>query len=50
MGGFDAAGNRRRATPGVLARRERDKWDFAPPGGESYREVAGACRRLVRDA
>ena len=26
--------------PGVLARRERDKWDFVPPGGESYREVA----------
>jgi broad specificity phosphatase PhoE len=27
--------------PGVLQRRERDKWDFRPPGGESYREVAG---------
>jgi broad specificity phosphatase PhoE len=26
--------------PGVLAQRERDKWDFAPPGGESYRQVA----------
>jgi broad specificity phosphatase PhoE len=26
--------------PGVLERRERDKWDFAPPGGESYRDVA----------
>ena len=26
--------------PGVLAERERDKWDFAPPGGESYRELA----------
>jgi len=26
--------------PGVLHRRERDKWDFLPPGGESYREVA----------
>ena len=26
--------------PGVLQRRERDKWDFQPPGGESYREVA----------
>jgi broad specificity phosphatase PhoE len=26
--------------PGVLQRRERDKWDFLPPGGESYREVA----------
>jgi probable phosphoglycerate mutase len=26
-------------SPGILARRERDKWDFAPPGGESYREL-----------
>jgi probable phosphoglycerate mutase len=26
--------------PDVLQRRERDKWDFLPPGGESYREVA----------
>jgi probable phosphoglycerate mutase len=26
--------------PSVLAERERDKWDFAPPGGESYRRVA----------
>ena len=25
--------------PGMLADRERDKWDFAPPGGESYREL-----------
>jgi broad specificity phosphatase PhoE len=25
---------------GVLSTRERDKWDFAPPGGESYRELA----------
>ena len=24
----------------ILAQRERDKWDFAPPGGESYRQVA----------
>jgi broad specificity phosphatase PhoE len=24
----------------VLGARERDKWDFAPPGGESYRELA----------
>jgi broad specificity phosphatase PhoE len=23
----------------VLARREQDKWDFTPPGGESYREL-----------
>jgi broad specificity phosphatase PhoE len=27
-------------TPGILAQRERDKWDFAPPGGESYRQLA----------
>jgi broad specificity phosphatase PhoE len=26
--------------PDVLQQRERDKWDFTPPGGESYREVA----------
>jgi broad specificity phosphatase PhoE len=26
--------------PGVLARRERDKWDFRPAGGESYRDAA----------
>jgi broad specificity phosphatase PhoE len=26
--------------PGVLAQRDRDKWDFAPPGGESYRQLA----------
>src|SRR5215472_7832646 len=25
--------------PELLAERERDKWDFAPPGGESYREL-----------
>ena len=25
---------------GILTTRERDKWDFAPPGGESYRELA----------
>jgi broad specificity phosphatase PhoE len=27
-------------TAGSLAQRDRDKWDFAPPGGESYRQVA----------
>jgi broad specificity phosphatase PhoE len=27
-------------TPGILAQRDRDKWDFAPPGGESYRQLA----------
>jgi probable phosphoglycerate mutase len=24
---------------GVLTQRERDKWDFAPPGGESYQQL-----------
>lgn len=28
-----------RLMPGMLAERERDKWDFAPPGGESYRTL-----------
>jgi probable phosphoglycerate mutase len=27
-------------TPGILAQRDRDKWGFAPPGGESYRQLA----------
>jgi probable phosphoglycerate mutase len=39
--------------PSVLAERERDKWDFAPPGGESYRRVAQRVGEwyaaLVRD-
>ena len=26
-------------TPDAAAQRDRDKWDFAPPGGESYREL-----------
>jgi broad specificity phosphatase PhoE len=26
-------------TPHALAARERDKWGFSPPGGESYRDV-----------
>jgi broad specificity phosphatase PhoE len=25
--------------PGLLAERDRDKWDFVPPGGESYRAL-----------
>jgi probable phosphoglycerate mutase len=28
-------------SPGVLVQRERNKWDFAPPGGESYRDLTG---------
>jgi len=27
-------------TAGSLAQRDRDKWDFAPPAGESYRQLA----------
>ena len=26
--------------PGALAERDCDKWDFAPPGGESYRDLS----------
>jgi broad specificity phosphatase PhoE len=26
--------------PDVVARRETDKWEFVPPGGENYRQVA----------
>jgi broad specificity phosphatase PhoE len=29
-----------KSNAGILAQRERDKWDFAPPGGESYRQLA----------
>ena len=33
----------------ALAERERDKWGFVLPGGESYALLAGAGRRLVRE-
>ena len=36
--------------PGLLAERERDKWDFAPPGGESYRALTAPHQRMVRRA
>jgi broad specificity phosphatase PhoE len=40
--------------PGILAQRDRDKWDFAPPGGESYRQLAARigdwCASLTCDA
>jgi broad specificity phosphatase PhoE len=26
--------------PDVVARREADKWEFMPPGGENYRQLA----------
>jgi len=38
---------------GILMQRDRDKWDFAPPGGESYRQLATRIddwyRSLSRD-
>ena len=38
---------------GILMQRDRDKWDFAPPGGESYRQLATRIddwyRSLTRD-
>jgi broad specificity phosphatase PhoE len=40
--------------PGILTQRDRDKWDFAPPGGESYRQLATRIgdwyASLTRDA
>jgi broad specificity phosphatase PhoE len=35
--------------PGMLAERERDKWDFAPPGGESYRELTASIEAWYKD-
>ena len=39
--------------PDAIAARERDKWDFVPPDGESYaamsRRVAGWYASLTRD-
>jgi broad specificity phosphatase PhoE len=39
--------------PDVVARREADKWGFAPPGGENYEQVAARVgawyRTLTRD-
>jgi probable phosphoglycerate mutase len=38
----------------VLAARERDKWNFVPPGGESYADLTARvrawCAGLVRDS
>jgi broad specificity phosphatase PhoE len=40
-------------SPGILAERDRDKWDFAPPGGESYRALTARINEwytsLTRD-
>jgi probable phosphoglycerate mutase len=41
--GFTLRDIRSRA-PQALASRERDKWDFVPPGGESYAQVAARMR------
>ncbi len=37
--GFTLSEIEARTPGGILARREQDKWDFAPPGGESYAEL-----------
>jgi probable phosphoglycerate mutase len=41
-------------SPDLLAQRERDKWDFAPPGGESYRVLTSRISEwyasLTRDS
>jgi len=35
--------------PGIFERRERDKWAFVVPGGESYAEAAGRTRDFLND-
>ena len=44
----------RRQAPGLAAARERDKWGFTPPGGESYatlrERISPAVAGLVRPA
>jgi broad specificity phosphatase PhoE len=35
--------------PGLLAERERDKWDFAPPGGESYRNLTSRIEAWYKE-
>jgi probable phosphoglycerate mutase len=43
----------RRAAPQLAAARERDKWSYVPPGGESYAMLVERIRpvlaELVRD-
>jgi probable phosphoglycerate mutase len=34
----------RRTSPEAVGARERDKWDFAPPGGESYAQMSERVR------
>ena len=43
LGGQDLAGGRGRGPRGAKAR-DRDKWNFCPPGGESYAELAQRLR------
>ena len=35
--------------PDIVAKREADKWEFLPPGGENYRQVALRVGGLVRE-
>lgn len=35
--------------PGALERRARDRWGYVPPGGESYRMLAGRIRGWLDD-
>jgi probable phosphoglycerate mutase len=37
----------RRREPDALARRERDKWSFVPPGGESYADLAARLAPII---
>jgi probable phosphoglycerate mutase len=38
------------ADPGNWRRFEQDRWDFAPPGGESYAMMAERARRWLHDS
>lgn len=39
----------RRAAPGLAAERERDKWNFVPPEGESYAMLAERVAPAIHD-
>lgn len=39
----------RRDEPTLYAERERDRWDFVPPGGESYAGAAGRVGEAVAE-
>ncbi len=52
MGGHDLPGGAGARPGGSWRRREADKWNFLPPGGESYEHVAervGAWLKTARD-